>query len=109
LGLLIRCFLIFTGNPFVLQPDDSFDDDANGHERTPSNPQALLREESRAVAAMPERTRTGSNVFLRAPNKTGIVEGLPANERAAYWSDGDFGRCPSGRDPSPPPRLGRTI
>jgi hypothetical protein len=63
-GLLSRCLLIFTGNPFVIQPDDSFDDDAYGQGRTQSNSQALPREESRAVAAMPERTRTGGKVFL---------------------------------------------
>src|SRR5262245_23331836 len=64
LGLLIRGFLPFTGNPFVIQPDDSFDDYACEHERTQSNPQALPREERRAVAAIYERTRTGGNVFL---------------------------------------------
>jgi hypothetical protein len=42
------------GKPFVIQPDDSFDDYACGQERTQSNLQALLREESRAVAAMYE-------------------------------------------------------
>jgi len=64
LGLLIRCFLAFKGEPFVIQTDDSFDDDAYGQERTRSNPQALLREETRAVAAIYERARTGGNVFL---------------------------------------------
>jgi len=44
----------FKGKLFATQPDDSFDDDAYGQERTQSNPQALLYEESRAVAAMCE-------------------------------------------------------
>jgi hypothetical protein len=46
--------LIFTGNPFVVQPDDNFDDNAYGQERTTSNPQALLRKERRAAAGMGE-------------------------------------------------------
>jgi hypothetical protein len=29
-----RCFLTFTGKPFVIQPDDSFDDNAYGQART---------------------------------------------------------------------------
>jgi len=45
-----RCFLRFTGKPLVVQPDDSFDDNAYGRECILSNPQALLREERRAVA-----------------------------------------------------------
>jgi hypothetical protein len=63
-GLLIRCFQTFLSKPFVLPPDDSFDDNAYGQERTVSNPPALLREERRVVAALYERTRTRGNVFL---------------------------------------------
>jgi hypothetical protein len=55
---------VAAGKPFVLQPDDSFDDDASGHERTQSNPPALLRKERRAAAGMCECTRTRGNVFL---------------------------------------------
>ena len=40
----------FKGKLFATQPDDSFDDDAYGQERTQSHPQALLREERRAAA-----------------------------------------------------------
>jgi hypothetical protein len=53
-GLLIRCFLQVKGKPFVVQPDDKFDDYAYRRERTLSNPQALLREERRAAAALCE-------------------------------------------------------
>jgi hypothetical protein len=44
-GLLSRCFLNFKGKLCVVQPDDYFDDNAHGQERTTSNPQAMLRKE----------------------------------------------------------------
>jgi hypothetical protein len=50
LGLFIQCFLPFKGKPFMVQPDDKFDDYGHGQERTQSDPQALLRKESRAAA-----------------------------------------------------------
>jgi hypothetical protein len=77
LGLLIRCFLPFKGRPFVVQPDDNFDDNAYGHARTQSNPQALLREESRTAAARYERTRTRCNVFLNRVAQGRFLSGPP--------------------------------
>jgi hypothetical protein len=68
---------IFTGKLFVVQPDDSCDDDAYGHERTLSNSSALPREESRAVAAQYERTRTGGNVFLNRVAQVRFLSGPP--------------------------------
>ena len=82
LGLLIRCLLIFTGKPLVIQPDDSFDDYAYGQERTQSNPQALLRKESRAAAGMCERTRTRGNVFLHRVAQVRFLSGPPFFPRA---------------------------
>ena len=79
LGLRIRCFLTFTGKPFMLQPDDNCDDDACGQGRTQSNSQALLREENGAVAAMSERTRTGGNVFLNRVAQVRFLSGPPIN------------------------------
>src|SRR5215472_13301595 len=75
LGLLIRCFLSFTGQPFVIQPDDNFDDYAYGQGRTQSNSQALPRTERRAVAAMYERTRTRRNVFLNRVAQVRFLSG----------------------------------
>ena len=91
LGLLIRCLLTVTGKPFVLQPDDNFDDNAYGHKRTQSNPQALLREERRAVAAMYERTRTGGNVFLNRVAQVRVLSGPPFFPRAKPIEFSDFG------------------
>jgi hypothetical protein len=83
-GRLLRRFETFTGKSFVIQPDDSFDDYAYGHERTQSNPQALPRAERRAVAAMPERTRTGGNVFLNRVAQVRFLSGPPKNSALAY-------------------------
>jgi hypothetical protein len=65
----------FKGKPLVVQPDDSFDDDAYGHERTQSNPQALPRKERRAAAGMCERTRTGGNVVLNRVAQVRFLSG----------------------------------
>ena len=48
-GLLIRCLLTFNSKPSVLQPDDNCDANVYGEERTTSNPQAVLRKQSRAA------------------------------------------------------------
>jgi hypothetical protein len=77
-GLLSRCLLTFTGKSFVLPPDDSFDDDAYGQERTQSNPQALLRQESRAAASMCDQTRTSRNVFLNHVSPVRFLSGPPS-------------------------------
>jgi hypothetical protein len=75
--LLIRCFLPFKGKPFVVQPDDNFDDYAYGQGRTTSNPPALLDEERRAVAALCESTRTRRNVFLNRVAQVRVLSGPP--------------------------------
>ena len=74
--------LIFKGKPFVILPDDNFDDYAYGHERTQSNSQTLPREESRAVAAIYERARTGGNVFLNRVAQVRFLSGPPFFPRA---------------------------
>src|SRR5215469_2836484 len=75
---VLRHMGVAKGKPFVLQPDDSFDDYTYGQERTQSNPQALPRAERRAVAAIYERTRTGGKVFLNRVAQVQFLSRPPA-------------------------------
>ena len=67
-----------------MQPDDSFDDNAYGQERTTSNPQAVLRKERRAVVALCERTRTRRKVFLNRVAQVRFLSGPPRIQAALH-------------------------
>jgi hypothetical protein len=90
-GLLIRCFLQVKGTPFVVQPDDNFDDNAYGHERTQSNPRVLQCTERRAAAALCERTRTHRKVFLHRVAQVRVLSGPPFFPRAKPIEFSDCG------------------